>query len=140
MEWKKPFDVLKLKPHTDQRGTLFEIIRFKDFDIPEGGQIYTFTINPHYRRGDHYHKKKVEWFTCVKGKAIVLLSTVDNKQNIAVELSSDEPMLVYAPAGTTHALLNQTDDVAVIVSYGTIQHNDGDSDTFYLKACPNMNY
>ena len=78
MEWKTPFDELELVPHTDPRGTLFEIIRFQDFNIPSGGQIYTFSINPHYRRGDHYHHKKVEWFTCVSGKAKVLLSTVDN--------------------------------------------------------------
>ena len=43
MEWKKPFDEIDLIPHTDQRGTLFEVIRFKDFSIPEGGQIYTVT-------------------------------------------------------------------------------------------------
>ena len=76
MEWKIPFDELELVPHKDQRGSLFEVIRFQDFNIPVGGQIYTFSINPHYRRGDHYHHKKVEWFTCVHGRAKVLLSTV----------------------------------------------------------------
>ena len=37
-----------------------------------------------------------------------------------------------------HALINDTDEVAVIVSYGTIQHNDGNPDTYYQKACPNI--
>ncbi len=138
MEWKKPYDVLELVPHTDQRGTLFEIIRFEDFNIPEGGYIYTFSINPHFRRGDHYHHKKVEWFTCVQGKAKVLLSTVDGKQNRVIEISAAEPKLVYAPAETIHALINQEEQVAVIVSYGTVPHDDGSPDTFYQKACENL--
>ena len=138
MEWKKPFDELELVPHTDQRGTLFEVIRFKDFNIPEGGQIYTFSINPHYRRGDHYHHKKVEWFTCVAGKAKVLLSTVDGSQHKVIELSATEPKLVYAPTETIHSLLNEEEEVAVIVSYGTVQHDDDDPDTYYQKACPEM--
>ena len=138
MEWKTPFDELELVPHTDQRGTLFEVLRFEDFNIPEGGYIYTFSINPHFRRGDHYHHKKVEWFTCVHGKAKVLLSTVDGKQNKVIEISAAEPKLVYAPAGTIHALINQEEDVAVIVSYGTVPHDDGTPDTFYQKACENL--
>ena len=35
MEWKAPFDELELVSHIDQRGTLFEIIRFEDFNIPQ---------------------------------------------------------------------------------------------------------
>lgn len=138
MEWKTPFDELELTPHSDPRGTLFEIIRFKDFNIPDGGQIYTFSINPGYRRGDHYHHKKVEWFTCVSGKAIVLLSTVDGSQSKAIEMSAENPKLVYAPAETIHALINMSDEKAVIVSYGTTQHDDSDPDTYYQKACPDM--
>lgn len=138
MEWKKPYDVLELVPHTDQRGTLFEVIRFEYFNIPTGGYIYTFSINPHFRRGDHYHHKKVEWFTCVQGKAKVLLSTVDGKFNKVIELSAAEPKLVYAPAETIHALINQEKEVAVIVSYGTVPHDDRTPDTFYQKACENM--
>ena len=139
MEWTKPYKVLDLVPHSDERGTLFEVIRFQDFDIPGGGQIYTFSINPHKRRGDHYHHKKEEWFTCVSGKALILLSTVDGKENKVIELSAAEPKLVYAPAGTTHALINQDDsEVAVLVSYGTTQHNDNEIDTFYKKACEDL--
>jgi oxalate decarboxylase/phosphoglucose isomerase-like protein (cupin superfamily) len=138
LNWKKPFDELELVLHTDPRGSLFEVLRFEDFNIPEGGYVYTFSINPHYRRGDHYHHKKEEWFTCVYGTAKVLLSTVDGKHHRVIELSADKPSLVYAPAGTTHALINQGEKVAVLVSYGTIPHVDEDKDTFYQKACPDL--
>ena len=37
--------------------------------------------------------------------------------------------------------LNEDDDeVAVIVSYGTIPHDDGTPDTFYQKACPELTF
>lgn len=138
MEWKKPFDELGLIPHEDQRGSLFEVIRFSDFNIPEGGYFYTFSINPHFRRGDHYHFKKVEWFTCVYGRAKVLLSTLDGSQEKVIEISAEHPKLVYAPTETIHALVNESEDVAVIVSYGTVPHDDGTPDTFYQKACPSL--
>lgn len=141
MDWKEPFDELELVPHTDQRGTLFEVFRYEDFNIPQGGYVYTFSINPHFRRGDHYHHKKVEWFTCVYGKAKVMLSTVDGKYSKVVELSAEKPKLVYAPAETIHALINEEDDkAAVIVSYGTVPHDDGTPDTFYQKACPELTF
>jgi dTDP-4-dehydrorhamnose 3,5-epimerase-like enzyme len=134
--WKEPFDSLELARHTDERGFLFEILRFMDLNIPGEGQLYTFSINPGKRRGDHFHHKKREWFTCVSGKATVLLSHQNgNKQ--AFQLSSDYPTVVYAGAGTAHALTNKFNDTAVIVSYGSTQHEVDDNDTFYQIAYEN---
>jgi UDP-2-acetamido-2,6-beta-L-arabino-hexul-4-ose reductase len=127
--WKEPFDVHQLYSHVDPRGFLIELLRFVDDNIPGGGQLYTFSIQPGKRRGDHYHLRKREWFTCVFGKAIVLLSTADGK-TCACELSQNKPMVVYAGPGTAHALLNKSNQVAVIVSYGSEQHNPEDEDTY----------
>ena len=63
---------------------------------------------------------------------------MDGKQNKVIEISAAEPKLVYAPAETIHALINQEEEVAVIVSYGTIQHDDNDPDTYYQKACTEL--
>jgi UDP-2-acetamido-2,6-beta-L-arabino-hexul-4-ose reductase len=137
MNWDKDYDVIDLIPHVDERGGLFEVIRFKDFAIPGGGQVYTFTINPNKRRGDHYHLKKKEWFTCVYGKAKILLTT-SKGEDVIMEISADDPKLIYAGAGTTHALMNEEETVAVIVSYGTVQHDDSDPDTYRKRACESL--
>jgi dTDP-4-dehydrorhamnose 3,5-epimerase-like enzyme len=129
MQWDSPFDAHKLVKHVDHRGFLIELLRFVDHNVPGQGQLYTFSIEPGQRRGDHYHLRKKEWFTCVYGEAVVLLST-DNGQTSAVELSLKEPQIVYAGPGVAHALLNKTDQVAVIVSYGSEQHNPEDEDTY----------
>ena len=131
--WKSPFDVLDLKNHVDQRGMLFEILRFKDHNIPGDGQLYTFSIEPRQRRGDHYHINKQEWFTCVYGKAIVLLTSKDG-ENKAIEISDSNPKIVYVSPKTAHALINTQNNTAVIVSYGSIQHDPKDEDTYKKQA------
>ena len=133
LDWKEPFDVQDLKSYVDTRGMLFEILRFKDMQIPGGGQLYTFSIEPHQRRGDHYHLNKREWFTCVHGEAIVLLSN-SNGAKIAVRVSPKNPKIVYAGPGTSHALINEKEEVAVIVSYGSEQHNPVHEDTYKQVA------
>ena len=133
MKWKEPFDILDLEPHVDPRGLLFEILRFKDNDIPGEGQLYTFSIQPGARRGDHYHLKKKEWFACVHGKVKVLLSSMEGVDKV-IEISTEHPKVVYVGMGTTHALINETNTIAVIVSYGSKQHDPVDVDTYRKVA------
>ena len=136
--WEEPFDVHDLITHVDPRGFLIELLRFADDCIPGKGQLYTFSIEPGKRRGDHYHLRKKEWFTCVQGQAIVLLST-ENGDTHAIDLSPKEPRIVYAGPGTAHALINKKDHVAVIVSYGSEQHDPQDADTYHQTAFKSFN-
>ena len=122
------FYVLDLVKHSDPRGTLFEILRFKDQHVPGEGYIYTFSINPGHRRGDHYHTHKEEWFTCVYGKAIIFIERKDGEKKKLL-LDADKPVLVYCGPYTAHALLNETDTPAIMVSYGSKQHDPEDEDT-----------
>lgn len=127
--FKEPFKIIPLAKHSDKRGDLFEILRFKDQNVPGEGYIYTFSVNSGERRGDHYHTKKQEWFTCVYGEAMVLIEDKKgNKQKII--LNASEPKLLYFGPYTTHAILNEGKNIAVIVSYGSKQHDPNDQDTF----------
>lgn len=131
--WLEPFEIRDLTIYVDARGRLFEILRFLDDDVPGQGYIYTFSVNPGVRRGDHYHHIKREWFTCVHGKVTVLLDDLRGRTEV-VELDADTPAIVYAGPGTTHALVNRTPDVAVVLSYGSRQHQHGDPDTYPAVA------
>ena len=55
------YKIKNLELHSDNRGDLFEALRFKSERIPNGGQIYIYSVKPGCRRGDHYHKRKEEW-------------------------------------------------------------------------------
>ena len=127
--FKEPYEIKYLEKHSDQRGDLFEILRFKDQKIPGEGYIYTFTINPMQRRGDHYHTKKLEWFSCVSGEAVVLVEDKNgNKKKLL--LNAKNPAILYCGTYTSHALYNESQNPAIIISYGSKQHDPDDPDTF----------
>ncbi len=123
------FQCKKLKKYSDERGDLFEMIRFIDDKIPYGGQIYCYTVNQGFRRGDHYHKLKQEWVTCVSGEVEILLENADGNTK-KIKLSSEDPAIVYFEPMTSHAVFNPNTIPAVIVSYSSTQHNEEDEDTF----------
>jgi len=133
--WREPFEVRELLLRVDERGSLFEILRFADDGIAGGGQLYTFSVRPQQRRGDHYHLGKKEWFTCVHGRVQVLLDDRQGRTEV-VELDADRPSIVYAGPGTIHALVNETTEVAVVVSYGSKQHDPDAPDTYRERAIP----
>jgi dTDP-4-dehydrorhamnose 3,5-epimerase-like enzyme len=58
-------------------------------------------------------------------------------ETYACELSQEEPKIVYAGPGTAHALINKSNQLAVIVSYGSEQHNPNEEDTFGQMAYEN---
>lgn len=125
----KPFEVTPLQAHPDERGNLFEMLRFKDQEIPGEGYIYCITIVPGMRRGDHYHERKREWSTCTSGEVIVLVEEKDGTKH-KVLLSAAKPTLIYFGPYTSHAFMNVSSEIASVISYGSTQHDPNDRDTF----------
>lgn len=127
--FKEPFDIIPLVKHSDPRGDLFEVLRFKDQKIPGEGYIYCFTINPNVRRGDHYHTKKLEWACCVEGEVSVLFEDKDGIKT-KVTVNSINPQVIYFGPYTSHTFLNESKKTATVICYGSKQHDPNDSDTF----------
>lgn len=126
--FNKPFEIVKLENHIDPRGGLFEVLRFKDQSVPGEGQLYCYTVNPHFRRGDHFHEKKHEWTTCVSGEVTMLVEDAEGNQE-KITLRAGDPTVVYCAPLTAHAVINDADVVAVIVTYSSTQHEELDPDT-----------
>ena len=131
--WSEPCAITDLEMHRDPRGILFEAFRFSSQRIPQGGQIYVYTVAPGARRGDHYHQHKSEWFTCVYGQLRLLMKTKDGDR-FDEQLDSDSPRLVFAGPGTSHAVVNETDKEAVIVAYASKEFDPADPDTIIEPA------
>ncbi len=127
--FSKPYEFVYLTDYPDNRGNLFEMLRFKDQGIPGEGQIYCFTINTGVRRGDHYHTHKREWASCVSGEAVVFVEdSKGNKEKLI--LKADKPSVVYFHPYTAHTFLNERDSLAVIISYSSKQLDKANPDTF----------
>jgi len=131
--WNVSHLIKPLVMHQDPRGALFEILRFTSFDIPEGGQLYSYTVAPGARRGDHFHHRKREWFVCVHGDVRLFMKTKDGG-NISEILEAEVPKLIYAGPGTSHAVFNEGLQTAVIVAYASKEFDPSDPDTFAAKA------
>lgn len=124
----KGFYIKKVKTFDDKRGSLYEALRFETESIPGNGQIYVYTVEPGARRGDHYHKKKEEWFFCVSGELELLLKI--NKKRIKKKISAKEPEIIYVAPGTIHTLVNRKKDVSVVVAYASEELNQKEPDTY----------
>jgi len=133
IKWTLPWQIEELTMYSDTRGSLYETIKFTEQGVPSGGQLYVYTINPRTRRGDHFHLQKSEWFICVYGQVVVLMkSQLGGK--LEETLDSATPRLAFAGPGTSHALVNKTKEIAVIVAYASKEFDKEYPDTFFKSA------
>ena len=126
--FSKPYEIMELKDYPDHRGNIFEILRFKDQEIPGTGQIYCFSIVPGVRRGDHFHTTKREWASCVYGKVYVAAEDMEGNKSKML-LDSKKPSLIYFHPYTTHVFINEGSEEAVVVSYSSKQLDKENPDT-----------
>lgn len=131
--WRNAYVIEDLQVHGDERGILYEVLRFSSQNITQGGQIYAYTVAPGARRGDHFHQHKSEWFTCVSGQLRLLMKTKDGYR-VDELLDSDSPRLVFAGPGTSHAVVNETDREAVIIAYASKEFDPAAPDTIIEPA------
>lgn len=92
---------VKLLPHADSRGIFVEIIK-----LGIGGQVSFSTTRPGITRGNHYHTRKIERFTVIKGKARIQLRKIDSDEVLNFYLSGEEPAYVDMPIWYTHNITN----------------------------------
>jgi dTDP-4-dehydrorhamnose 3,5-epimerase-like enzyme len=117
-----------LNSFSDDRGTLVEVMKFKSFKMPPGGQVYCFSIKKDKVRGNHFHKEKNEWFVCVAGNATLIVK----KDGVITKhyMSSENPVLFHMEPYMVHTLTNHEDADAVVISYSSKEFDPEYPDTF----------
>lgn len=96
-----------LTRHADARGSFFEIIRSHGGP----GQSSFSTTVPGVTRGDHYHRRKIERFTVLQGRARISLRRLYSDEVVSFEVCGDEPGAVDMPTMWAHNITNIGDDV-----------------------------
>ena len=89
---------------TDERGSLFEAVRSLN-----GGQCFISTTKPGVTRGNHYHRRKVERFFVLEGKATIRIRKLFSNAVAEFAVSGDQPQYVDMPALHTHNITNTGD-------------------------------
>ena len=115
--------------HTDDRGSFVETSKV------HGGQNSFSTTVPGITRGNHYHIRKAERFTVIKGKAKIELRRIGTDKVYTFYLDGDkQPSYVDMPIWYTHNITNIGDDILYTVFWISEHYNDEDGDTFFEKV------
>jgi UDP-2-acetamido-2,6-beta-L-arabino-hexul-4-ose reductase len=90
----------------DARGELFEALR------GHGSQCNVFlsTTRPGITRGDHFHRRKVERFLVLHGRAVIALRRLFGDRVERFEVSGDRPAIVDMPTMWTQSITNTGSD------------------------------
>jgi UDP-2-acetamido-2,6-beta-L-arabino-hexul-4-ose reductase len=125
MNIAKHFPV-KYVQHPDSRGAFVEIIR-----LGVGGQVSFSTTVPGITRGNHYHTRKIERFSVIKGKALIQLRKIGTSEVLDFYLNGDEPAYVDMPIWYTHNIKNIGEEVLYTNFWINEFYDPNDPDTFF---------
>lgn len=109
-------------------------------ELPDGksvfGQIYVNSLSAGRIRGNHYHKKRHEWLSCILGKVKITINKIKDgnktKEVKSFVLDSEEKPLkrLHVSPYHVHIVENIGKEKAMVVEYSSEQH-DPKNDDFY---------
>ncbi len=117
---------VKLKLHTDNRGSFVETIK-----LNSGGQVSFSTTKPEITRGNHFHTRKAERFAVIKGKAKIQLRRIGTDEVLDFYLDGNEPAYVDMPVWYTHNITNIGEEELYTFFWINEHFNPEDTDTFF---------
>lgn len=120
---------IKLKKNSDNRGVFVETIK-----LGIGGQVSFSTTVPGITRGNHYHTRKIERFTVIKGKAKIQLRKIGSTEVIDLFLDGNEPAYVDMPVWFTHNITNIGEDELYTQFWINEWYDPIDADTYFEKV------
>jgi UDP-2-acetamido-2,6-beta-L-arabino-hexul-4-ose reductase len=118
-----------LKKNSDERGMFVETLK-----LGAGGQVSFSTTKPGITRGNHYHTRKIERFTVIKGKAKIQLRKIGTGQIYDFFLDDENPSYVDMPVWFTHNITNIGNEDLYTQFWINEWYNESDPDTFFEKV------
>lgn len=117
---------VKLIQHADTRGVFVETIK-----LGVGGQVSFSTTVPGITRGNHYHTRKIERFTVIKGKALIQLRKIGTSEIFNFELDGKNPAYVDMPVWYTHNIKNVGEEELYTQFWINEWYDPNDGDTYF---------
>lgn len=125
IDYKKHFPV-KLEQHTDARGIFVETMK-----LGVGGQVSFSMTVPGITRGNHYHSRKIERFTVIKGKAKIEIRKIGTNDIVTFYLDGQKPAYVDMPIWYTHNITNIGDEDLYTQFWINEWYKPEDGDTYF---------
>jgi UDP-2-acetamido-2,6-beta-L-arabino-hexul-4-ose reductase len=118
--------VYDLKQKTDERGTLFELIK-----TSTSGQIFVSSTHPGVTRGNHFHHLKTEKFCVISGEGIIRFRKVGTEEKIEYLVSGRCPQVLDIPPGYTHNITNVGNSEMITLFWANEIFNSDHPDTYF---------
>ncbi len=112
--------------NVDERGAFVEIMR-----VGIGGQFSFSNTFPGAIRGNHFHTRKIERFSVIKGKALIQLRKVGTDKVYDFYLDGEKPTYVDMPIWFTHNIKNIGEEDLYTNFWINEVYDPNDSDTFF---------
>lgn len=126
---------VKLVRHVDTRGVFVETIK-----LGVGGQVSFSTTEPGITRGNHYHTRKIERFTVMKGRARIQLRKIGTDEVLNFYLDGRDPAYVDMPIWYTHNITNIGNEELYTQFWINEWYDPSDGDTFFEPVDFNEQY
>ena len=120
---------VKFTKHTDLRGSFVEIIR-----LGIGGQVSFSTTVSGVTRGNHFHTRKIERFSVIKGKALIQLRRIGTDEVLNFYLDGNEPAYVDMPIWYTHNIKNIGEEVLYTNFWINEPYDPENADTYFVEV------
>jgi UDP-2-acetamido-2,6-beta-L-arabino-hexul-4-ose reductase len=120
---------IKYKNNIDERGNFVEIIR-----LETGGQVSFSKTKPGITRGNHFHIRKIERFSVIKGKALIQLRKIGTNEVFDYYLSGEEPAYVDMPVWYTHNIKNIGEEELYTMFWINELYDSNNPDTYFEKV------
>ena len=125
----------KLVKHEDPRGMFVATVK-----LGIGGQVSFSTTIPGITRGNHYHTRKIERFTVIRGKARIQLRKIDTDEVLNFYLDGKDPCYVDMPVWYTHNITNVGNEDLYTQFWINEWYDSSDGDTYFEPCDKNENY
>ena len=117
---------IKYFQNIDDRGSFIEVLKSKC-----GGQVSFSTTKPGITRGNHFHTRKIERFSVIKGKARIELRRIGTDKIFQFYLDGDKPSFVDIPIWYTHNITNIGNENLYTIFWINEFYDEKNSDTFF---------
>ena len=111
--------------NSDYRGFFIELLRSGS----KGQSSYSIT-KPQITRGNHFHTRKVERFSVIKGKARIQLRKYLTDEIISFELDGENPSFIDMPVWYTHNITNIGNDELLTFFWINEPYDESNPDTY----------
>jgi dTDP-4-dehydrorhamnose 3,5-epimerase len=131
---EKGFELISIQPFEDKRGSLKKIVMKSQLEENvQIEEVYLLYSEKGSVRGNHYHKKTLEYFVIVSGKAKVALKNLDTGTLEEINISSSDNLILKVTPYVVHAFKNEGDLPLIMLAVSSKEYNKLDTDTFIME-------